>query len=55
MKLFKCQNCHQIIHFENTLCEKCSSRLGYIPGQDVLTALEADADVWRRLRSAPQR
>jgi hypothetical protein len=52
MKLFKCQNCHQIIHFENTRCEKCSSRLGYIPEQGVLTALEADSDFWRRLRSA---
>ena len=52
MKLFKCQNCHQIIHFENTLCERCSSRLGYVPHEGVLTALEAEGDVWRRLRSA---
>lgn len=52
MKLFKCQNCHQIVHFENTFCEKCSSRLGYIPEEGVLTALEADGNVWRRLRSA---
>ncbi|MFO1159497.1 MAG: putative zinc-binding peptidase [Reyranellaceae bacterium] len=52
MKLFKCQNCHQIIHFENTLCEKCTSRLGFIPEQGVLTALEADGAVWRRLRAS---
>ncbi len=52
MKLFKCQNCHQIIHFENTLCERCSSRLGYVPHEGVLTALKADCDSWRRLRSA---
>lgn len=52
MKLYKCQNCHQIIHFENTLCERCSSHLGYVPHEGVLTALEADGDVWRRLRSA---
>lgn len=51
MKLFKCQNCHQIIHFENTICEKCSSRLGYVPEEGLLTALEADGDSWQRLRS----
>ncbi len=29
MKLFKCSRCGQLIYFENTVCEKCSSPLGF--------------------------
>jgi len=31
MRLFKCQACGQILHFENTLCEKCRHRIDYLP------------------------
>ncbi len=47
MKLFKCPNCGQLLTFENTQCERCGHRLGYIPEADQLAALEPDADVWR--------
>ena len=31
MKLFRCQSCGQVLYFENTVCERCSHRLGYLP------------------------
>src|SRR5262249_38211396 len=52
MKLFECQNCGQPLYFENTKCESCGLRLGYLPKQEVITALEAADGVWSAL--APQ-
>ena len=49
MKLFKCQSCGQVLYFENTSCERCSHRLGYLPGEAVLSALEPEGDQWRTL------
>jgi hypothetical protein len=50
MKLFECQNCGQPLYFENTLCESCGLRLGYLPGREVVTALEPlDDGAWRAL------
>jgi hypothetical protein len=47
MKLFECQNCRQPLYFENTRCEHCGLRLGYLPDQEVVTALhQADGDAW---------
>jgi hypothetical protein len=40
LKLFKCQNCGQILYFENSVCEKCSHNLGYDPAIARLLALE---------------
>jgi hypothetical protein len=31
MKLFACQKCGQLLHFENVRCERCGSRLGFSP------------------------
>lgn len=42
MKLFECQNCGQLLYFENTQCEKCGHELGYLPQQAALSALEPD-------------
>jgi hypothetical protein len=54
MKLFECQNCGQLLYFENTRCERCGHVLGYIPDGAVLSALTQDAgDRWRPL-SAPE-
>ena len=47
MKLFECQNCGQLLYFENTRCERCRSHLGYLPDRTVLSALVADGDRWR--------
>jgi hypothetical protein len=47
MKLFRCQFCGQLLYFDNTRCEKCGRRLGYIPGAEILSALEPEGDAWR--------
>lgn len=49
MKLFKCQACGQVLDFENTRCERCGHRLGYLPEGALLVALEPEGDNWRRL------
>src|SRR5580704_3151911 len=49
MKLFECQNCGQPLYFENTRCESCGARLGYLPRQETVTALQPDGELWRPL------
>ena len=49
MQLFRCQNCGQLLYFENTHCERCSFRLGYLPWASNLSALDADGDLWLTL------
>lgn len=50
MKLFECQHCGQLLFFENTRCERCGYRLGYLPREGVLSALIAESDErWRPL------
>jgi hypothetical protein len=40
MRLFNCQVCGQLLYFENTLCMKCGATLGYLPEQNMLSALD---------------
>src|SRR5271156_6083384 len=49
MKLFKCQHCGQLLYFENTVCEKCARRLGFISETMNLSALELADNQWRAL------
>lgn len=50
VRLFRCQHCEQILYFENVRCERCSRRLGYVPEQTMLHALEEERDgTWRAL------
>ena len=50
MKLFECQECGQLLYFENTRCERCGHVLGYLPDRAVLSALTPeDGDRWRPL------
>lgn len=49
MQLFKCQNCGQMLYFENTRCENCGFRLGYLPERATLSALEPEGEAWRAL------
>jgi hypothetical protein len=50
MKLFECQNCGQLLYFENTRCERCGQVLGYLPELTVLSALEPEGgERWRPL------
>lgn len=50
MKSFQCQNCGQLLFFENTQCLHCGYQLGYIPEAEVLTALNAiENQMWQPL------
>ena len=40
MKIFQCQACDQPLTFENTSCESCQRRLGYLCEIHELSALE---------------
>lgn len=54
MKLFECQNCGQLIYFENVRCERCGMALGYLPDPGTLTALEAgEGGAWTAMVPAP--
>jgi hypothetical protein len=54
MRLFKCQNCGQVLYFENTRCESCGQQLGFLPAAMTVSALEPDGDFLRAL-AAPDR
>lgn len=51
MKLFDCQVCGQTLYFENTRCERCGHRLGYLADKQSLDAVERagqeDSLEWR--------
>ncbi|HYZ33627.1 MAG TPA: putative zinc-binding peptidase [Crenalkalicoccus sp.] len=49
MRLFRCQACGQVLHFENVRCERCGRPLGYLPGPATLSALEPDGRAFRAL------
>jgi hypothetical protein len=46
MKLFECEACGQPLYFENTWCESCGRRLGFLPHRQDITALEPDGGAW---------
>jgi len=54
MKLFECQYCGQPLYFENTKCESCGHRLGYLPFESKLSALEPEGDAWKALADPGQ-
>ena len=47
MRLFECQGCGHPLYFENFQCESCGRRLGFLPAQMVLTALEPCGERWK--------
>jgi hypothetical protein len=49
MKLFECQNCGQLLYFENTRCESCGLRLGYLPERETVSALKPEGELWQAL------
>lgn len=47
MKLFTCQNCGQLLYFENTHCERCGHALGYYwPETALLTLADEQDGTW---------
>lgn len=55
MKIFECQKCGQLLHFENTRCESCGSQLGYLRARETLSVVEPEGDVWRALAEPDKR
>ncbi len=59
MDLFTCRHCGQRLYFENTRCERCGHRLGYLPDRATLAALEPPPgdtpfpEAWRPILAAP--
>lgn len=49
MKLFECQNCGQLLYFENTRCESCGLQLGYLPSRETVSALKPAGAFWQAL------
>lgn len=49
MKLFKCQNCDQVLFFENRTCGRCGHRLGFLPNECELSAVEPRGGTWEAL------
>jgi hypothetical protein len=55
MKLFECQKCGQLLYFENTRCENCGSRLGYLRARETLSVVEPAGKDWRALAEPRKR
>lgn len=53
MKLFRCDNCGNPIHFENRVCVNCGFRLGFVPeAMGMFTIMpQPDSGLWRRVDS----
>jgi hypothetical protein len=51
MRLFTCQNCGQLLYFENTSCAQCGFTLGFVPARSAVRAIEPDGNWWRELNS----
>ncbi|PPQ33688.1 zinc-binding metallopeptidase family protein [Rhodopila globiformis] len=54
MKLFKCQNCGQVLYFENTRCESCGLQLGYLSRAMTISALQPDGAQFHALAAPDQ-
>ncbi len=49
MRLFACQNCRQVLFFDNRQCGRCGAALGFLPSALTLSALLPDGDAWSAL------
>jgi hypothetical protein len=47
MQIFQCDNCQQVVFFENTTCERCGSCLGYRSDRNAFNALVQESGDWR--------
>ncbi|MES2663847.1 MAG: putative zinc-binding peptidase [Pseudomonadota bacterium] len=44
MKIFECQNCNNLLYFENIRCERCQFDLGFLPASLTLSALKKEGE-----------
>ncbi|WP_175945475.1 putative zinc-binding metallopeptidase [Caballeronia sp. BCC1704] len=50
MKTFHCNRCDQLVFFENTHCENCGAKLGYVPELSQISAFDETEDgTWKSL------
>jgi hypothetical protein len=52
MKLFNCTACSAPVFFENFGCGNCGRRLGYLPDENLLCAVEEKGAAWARYDDA---
>jgi hypothetical protein len=55
VKLFECQNCGQPLFFENTSCERCHLKVGYLPEIGKLSSVKPDGANWIALADPDNR
>ncbi|MDX1951601.1 MAG: putative zinc-binding peptidase [Verrucomicrobiota bacterium] len=49
MKNFHCDECGNLVFFENVLCVRCNHTLGFIPDALDLTTVDPEGSLWRPL------
>ncbi len=42
MRLFACQECRNLLHFENVSCESCGQALGFLPARGMMSTFTAE-------------
>jgi hypothetical protein len=55
VRLFSCQACGNIVHFENRSCGRCGHRLAFLPERVTLSALKPMGNQWQPLERPEQR
>ncbi len=55
MRIYTCQVCGNAVHFENTVCVKCKSLLGFATDQMELSVVKSDGDRWKTLSDPSRR
>ena len=46
MRRYACPNCSNEVHFRNSECVNCHSRLGYVPAWDQMFYAKPDELLW---------
>lgn len=46
MKLFVCQDCGNVLYFENRVCERCGHPVALLPEKETMSAIEPDGEGW---------
>ncbi|KRB49985.1 hypothetical protein ASE04_15465 [Rhizobium sp. Root708] len=54
MRFFACGNCNQLVHFDNTQCVNCGHRLGFLPDDLAMHALQPSGEGGWQSSARPQ-
>ncbi len=63
MRIYRCENCSELVHFDNTTCTRCAASLGFIPEEGRIGSFRQTAEgewlryavastYWRRCANA---